>query len=75
MTVYDTPRAALDAAATHYGSQTAMAEALGVTPQAVSLWFAKGHAPLERARYISDATGIPAIQLVDPRIAQITVVS
>lgn len=75
MTVYDTPRAALDAAATHYGSQTAMAEALGVTPQAVSLWFSKGHVPVERAAYISEATGIPALQLVDPRIARLAVVS
>lgn len=71
MKTYPTPKDALDAAATHYGSQTAMAEALGVTPQAVSLWFSRGHVPRGRARHISDATGIPALELVDLRIADL----
>lgn len=30
------------------GGPTALGEALGVTPQAISIWLAKGRVPLER---------------------------
>lgn len=57
---------AVDAA----GSQTALAELLGVTQQAVSKWEARGWAPLERARQIANAFPIPLKDLIDPKIRE-----
>lgn len=51
------------------GSQIALAEALGVSQQAVSSWLAMGYVPLERAREIEAMYGIPRAQLINPRIA------
>ena len=52
------------------GSQTALAELLGVKQQAVSKWQARGWAPIERARQIANAFPIPLAELLDPKIRE-----
>lgn len=50
------------------GSQKALADALGVSQQAVSEWETKGWVPLERATEIEALYGIPRVHLIDPKI-------
>lgn len=47
----------LDDVIAHFGSITALAEALDVTTQAISYWKAKGGIPLQRAYQIEVLTG------------------
>jgi len=53
------------------GGQSAMADAEGVTQQAVSGWRKQGYAPRKRAEGIAERTGVPVDRLVDPRIAKL----
>jgi DNA-binding transcriptional regulator YdaS (Cro superfamily) len=39
------------------GTQAALAEAIGVTPQAVNQWVTKGQVPIERVVAVEQATG------------------
>jgi DNA-binding transcriptional regulator YdaS (Cro superfamily) len=39
------------------GSQTALAEELGIRPQAVQQWVASGHVPVRRVIAVEKATG------------------
>lgn len=50
------------------GSQEQLAEQLGVTQQAVSVWVTQGWAPRKRAVEIECLTGVPRSSLVDPKI-------
>lgn len=45
------------------GAQKQLAEAVGVTPQAVHLWVKKGRVPAERVLVVASHTGIPAHEL------------
>lgn len=49
------------------GSQTKLAELLGVSKQAVQKWVDRGYAPQERVVEIEAQTGIPRKDLMDPR--------
>lgn len=51
--------------------QKHLAEALGLTPQAVSLWVKQGFAPWERIHAITELTGVPGRELCDPRLAEL----
>jgi hypothetical protein len=55
---------AVDAA----GSQVKLAEALGVKQQAISIWLLRGYAPMDRAKEIEMAFGIPRIELLSPKV-------
>lgn len=55
---------AIDAA----GSQEQLAALLGCTQQNVSFWKARGYAPNLRAVEIEQHTGVPRVQLIDPRV-------
>lgn len=59
-----------DRRATHKGVET-LAEALDITPQAVSHWVKQGYVPWDRARAISNLTGVPAKELVSPAIREL----
>lgn len=50
------------------GSQEAVAKTCGVTQQAVSVWVARGYAPLARAIELEAQYGVDRRQLVDPKI-------
>lgn len=50
------------------GDQSKLADALGLKPQAVQSWVAKGYAPVGRARQIGMVTGVDHRLLVDPVI-------
>lgn len=53
------------------GGQVLLAEAEGVTQQAVSLWATQGWVPLRRAMSLSKRYGVPAIELVHPDVRQV----
>jgi DNA-binding transcriptional regulator YdaS (Cro superfamily) len=53
------------------GGAEALAEALGVSQQAVSQWKAHGYVPPRRARQITELTGVPVAELVHPHIAEL----
>lgn len=58
---------AIDAA----GSETALAEVMGVTQQAVSKWKSKGYVPLrpvDRATQITNMFRIERKELIDPAL-------
>jgi transcriptional regulator with XRE-family HTH domain len=48
--------------------QEALAHRLGVSQQAISSWARRGWAPLKRCDEISQITGVPARDLMDPRV-------
>ena len=64
------PRAVttVDAAVEKAGGATALARALGVTPQSVWDWLVKGYVPLARAKEIEMQFGIPRNDLVSPKV-------
>lgn len=53
------------------GSQQKLAEALGVTQQAVSIWVRRGWVPLRRAQEIEAQFGVQRSRLINPRIADL----
>lgn len=61
----------IDKAVEQAGSQTALAEMLGVTQQAVAKWQARGWAPMKRAKQIAGAFPIPLVELVDPELKEL----
>lgn len=48
-------------------SQTAVAKALGVSPQAVQQWVRQGFAPLERCQKLEELYGVPVLSLMSER--------
>lgn len=65
-----TPRAVttVDLAVEKAGGATALARALGVTPQSVWDWLVKGYVPLARAKEIEMQFGIPRNDLVSAKV-------
>lgn len=55
---------AIDRAIEAIGSQTNLAKALGIKPQAVSAWVATGHVPLPRLKEVSALTGVAVADLL-----------
>ena len=55
-------------AVTTAGTQQKLADALGVSQQAVGHWLAQGWVPLARARQIESLYGVPRGQLISPRL-------
>lgn len=53
------------------GSQSKLAERLGVSQQIVSKWLARGHVPVRRVVEIEAQTGISRHRLVDPRLTDL----
>ena len=51
------------------GGQVKMAQSLGVTQQAVSLWLKRGFAPVDRAIEIEHLYGVPRLSTINPRLA------
>jgi len=53
------------------GGQSALARLLDVSQQAVQQWLLAGYAPTSRVATISIATGVAAVDLLDPRIIEV----
>jgi DNA-binding transcriptional regulator YdaS (Cro superfamily) len=53
------------------GGQKFLAEAVGVTPQAVSLWVAQGYVPWERVYKVAELTKVARKELCDPRLVDL----
>lgn len=64
----DYPDSAVLKAITAAGGATALARALGVTPQSVWDWRVKGYVPLARAKEIEIQFGIPRNDLVSAKV-------
>lgn len=56
-------RKAIERAVDEAGSQTKLARAVGVSPQAVQQWVVQGYAPPYRMRLVSSVTGVPVRDL------------
>lgn len=52
------------------GNQTVLATKLGVTQQAVSSWRRRGWVPTMRADEVSQISGVPARELMNPRLVR-----
>ncbi|WP_443696452.1 transcriptional regulator [Pseudomonas sp.] len=53
--------------------QSKLARALGVTPQAVSLWVSQGYVPVDRIVEIESLYGVPRYKLINPKhLVQLT---
>lgn len=50
------------------GAQVHLAERLGVTQAAVSMWVQRGWVPLLRAREIEAIFGVPRTSVADPKV-------
>lgn len=53
------------------GGQVKMAEDMGVTQQAISIWVQRGFAPMKRIVEIETRYGVPRLQLINPRFADL----
>lgn len=53
------------------GTQDALADKLGVSQQAVSIWLRRGWVPLRRAQEIEALLGVTRARLINPRIADL----
>lgn len=53
------------------GGQVKLAERLGVTQQAVSLWLSKGYVPTGRVVEVEALFGVPRAKLINPRLADL----
>ena len=53
------------------GTQDLLAEKLGVSQQAVSIWLRRGWVPLRRAQEIEVLLGVSRARLINPRIADL----
>lgn len=65
------PDSGAAAAIAAFGTQAAMAEALGVSQQVVSKWLHQGWVPALRALEIEMLTGVPRARLVSPRLREL----
>lgn len=61
----------IDAAVHALGTQAALADALGVSQQAVAKWRKRGFVPVERAVEVEQATGVPRARLLNPRVREL----
>lgn len=50
------------------GSQSALAERLGVSQQAISKWIRRGYVPTRRVLECEATFGVPRVRLLDPRL-------
>ena len=50
------------------GSQSALAEQLGVSQQAISKWLRRGYVPVKRVLECEATFGIPRVRLINPRL-------
>lgn len=57
-----------DEAIKNANGQVELARRLGVTQQSISKWRQRGFAPLKRCDEIAQLTGVPARELMDPRV-------
>jgi DNA-binding XRE family transcriptional regulator len=53
------------------GSQTKLAEELGVTRQSVQVWIKQGFVPNDRIKKIVELYGIAAVRLCDPALVEL----
>jgi len=53
------------------GSQSQLADRLGDSQQAISIWLRRGWVPVRRALEIEAQFGIPRSRLISPRLADL----
>jgi DNA-binding transcriptional regulator YdaS (Cro superfamily) len=58
----------IEAAIQAAGKQALLAEAIGVTQQAVSRWRRRGYVPVRHVIQIESQFGVPRTTLVNPRV-------
>lgn len=70
MTTSRSPSGIADAL-TQAGNQAILAERLGVSQQAISIWLRRGWVPVRRALEIEAQFGIARSRLISPRLADL----
>lgn len=63
--------AAVQQAIKKAGGQGPLADQVGVTQQAVSLWLHQGYVPFERLHKVQELTGLKPRDLCDPRLVSL----
>ena len=71
MTITDCTPTGIAWAISQAGGQVQLAERLGVTQQAVSVWLRRGWVPVRRALEIEAEFGIPRAKLISKRLADL----
>lgn len=71
MTPQENPLTGIEAAIEAAGTQTRLADALGVKQQTVSLWLKSGYVPNEHIVAIETMYGVPRSRLINPKIADL----
>jgi transcriptional regulator with XRE-family HTH domain len=68
---HQNPPSGIADALTQAGNQAQLAERLGVSQQAISIWLRRGWVPVRRALEIEAQFGIPRSRLISPRLADL----
>lgn len=71
MTETTTELSGIEQAVAKAGSQGKLAEALGVSQQAVQKWVRRGYVPPGRVVEIEATLGVPRAKLLSPRLADL----
>jgi hypothetical protein len=53
------------------GSQAKLAKVLGCTQQNVGFWLRQGYCPAERVIEVEQATGVPRVRLINPKLVDL----
>lgn len=61
------PLAGIDKVIDAAGGQTALAEVLGVSQQAISKWQKRGYVPADRVDQLANSFSVERTELIDPR--------
>lgn len=69
---FDVTSTGLYRAVNAYGAVSKLAKAMGVSRQVMYSWLQRGFVPTGRAAEVSQLTGVPTAELIDPKLRKLT---